>query len=78
MSNHTTEGDFDSILEDETLEASEDDLDALEALTGQEALDDEDDDDTGSGESKIKLPNCPYRLPSCRLCRQCRSTACSR
>ena len=56
MSNHTTEGDFDSILEDETLEANEEDLDALEALTGQEALDDDEEgDDTGSGESKIKL-----------------------
>ncbi len=55
MTNHTTEGDFDSILDNESLESATDDLDALEVLTSRESLSDDDDDEDESEESKLKL-----------------------
>ena len=54
MSN-SNEGDFDSILEDDSLdEASSDELDALEELAGADA-DADDDEGTGEEESKLKV-----------------------
>ncbi len=63
MTNHATEGDFDSILDDDSLENATDDLDALDVLTNRDTLrsksDDDDDDDSDdeleSEESKLKL-----------------------
>ncbi len=38
MSNQMSEGDFDSIIENELVEASEDEMDALEILTSRVSL----------------------------------------
>lgn len=59
MTNHSTEGDFDSILDDDSLENATDDLDALDALTGRESsgesADDGDEEDKELEESKLKM-----------------------
>jgi RNA polymerase primary sigma factor len=59
MTNNSTEGDFDSILEDDSLENVTDDLDALDALSNRESPDktQEEGDDEGeeSEESKLKM-----------------------
>jgi len=49
MTNHSSEGDFDSLLDDESLDSS-DDLEALDVLSSVES-----DDETESEESVIKL-----------------------
>ncbi|SVC62018.1 uncharacterized protein METZ01_LOCUS314872, partial [marine metagenome] len=38
MTNHTTEGDFDSIIESDAIESSSDNQDALEVLTSRIVL----------------------------------------
>ena len=57
MTNHASEGDFDSILDDDSLENATEDLDALDVLSNREvSLDDDDDgDDAESEESKLKM-----------------------
>ena len=59
MTNHASEGDFDSILDDDSLENATEDLDALDVLSNREVSLDDDDDDDGddveSEESKLKM-----------------------
>jgi len=45
MTNHTTEGDFDSIIESDAIESSSDDVDALEILTSRIVLATDGDED---------------------------------
>lgn len=52
---NASEGDFDSILDDDNLEDATDELDALEELAGAEKSDDDDEDDSDPGESKLKV-----------------------
>jgi len=51
---NASEGDFDSLLEDESLENATDDLDALEVLTHRDSLRDEDDEELEAEESNLK------------------------
>ena len=53
MANHTTEGDFDSIIESEAIENSADDMDALEVLTSRIVLATEADDEVENLESVL-------------------------
>ncbi|HKI73210.1 MAG TPA: RNA polymerase sigma factor RpoD [Pseudomonadales bacterium] len=53
MTSHDREGDFDSILDDETLEEAEEELEAFEALSPLDKEDD-DDDEEASEQSHIK------------------------
>ncbi len=53
MTNHATEGDFDSILDDDSLENATEDLDALDALSNREVITDDEEDE--SEESRLKL-----------------------
>ena len=56
MTNHASEGDFDSILDDDSLENATEDLDALDVLSNREVSQDDDDGDAAeSEESKIKM-----------------------
>ena len=59
MTNNSTEGDFDSILEDDSLENVTDDLDALDALSNRESTaataEEGDDEAKESEESKLKM-----------------------
>ena len=45
MSNQMSEGDFDSIIENELVEASEDEMDALEILTSRVSLGEDAEDE---------------------------------
>ena len=45
MNSHNREGDFDSILEDESLDNAPEDLDALDVLAESEALNEEESRD---------------------------------
>ena len=56
MTNHGSEGDFDSILEDESLDGTPDDIETLDALSERESLlgSDDDDEETESEKSKLK------------------------
>ncbi len=52
---NASEGDFDSLLEDESLENAPEDLDALEVLANREKLrEEDDDDDLETEESNLK------------------------
>ena len=53
MTNNASEGDFDSILDEDSLENAAEDLDALDVLSNREVA--KDDDETESEESKLKL-----------------------
>ena len=59
MTNNSTEGDFDSILNDDSLESATDDLDALDALSNRESSDKPSDEGEVEGEeseeSKLKM-----------------------
>ncbi|MCZ6500979.1 MAG: RNA polymerase sigma factor RpoD [Gammaproteobacteria bacterium] len=55
MTNHATEGDFDSILDDDSLENATEDLDALDVLSNREVSAEDDGDDAESEESKLKI-----------------------
>ncbi|MDA1301003.1 MAG: RNA polymerase sigma factor RpoD [Proteobacteria bacterium] len=57
MTNHASEGDFDSILEDESLDGTPEDLEALDALSSRDSslLDDDGDDDDGDESDATKL-----------------------
>ncbi|MFT7219404.1 MAG: RNA polymerase primary sigma factor [Candidatus Azotimanducaceae bacterium] len=52
---NASEGDFDSILDDDNLEDATDELDALQELAGAEKRDDDDDDESEPEESKLKV-----------------------
>ncbi len=52
MTNHASEGDFESILDEDSLENATDNLDALDALTNREH---KNEDDSEMEESKLKL-----------------------
>ena len=51
---HSSEGDFDTILDDDNIEDTTDELDALEELAGKKEKSD-DDDETEAEESKLKV-----------------------
>ncbi|MCH7614793.1 MAG: hypothetical protein IH978_03500 [Nitrospinae bacterium] len=53
MTNNASEGDFDSILDEDSLENAAEDLDALDVLSNREVS--KDDDEAESEESKLKL-----------------------
>ena len=56
MTNNGSEGDFDSILEDESLDGTPDDIETLDVLSERESLLDSDDDDEKESEtSKLKI-----------------------
>jgi RNA polymerase primary sigma factor len=56
MTNHASEGDFDSILDEESLENATEDLKALDALADRDSKNDEDDDESENVESEeLKL-----------------------
>ncbi len=62
MTNNSTEGDFDSILNDDSLESATDDLDALDVLSNRESpdkvrseADDDGEESEESEESKLKM-----------------------
>jgi RNA polymerase primary sigma factor len=56
MTNHATDGDFDSILDEESLENATEDLNALDALTNRASSQEDDDEaEESSEESKLKL-----------------------
>jgi RNA polymerase primary sigma factor len=56
MTNHATEGDFDSILDEESLENATEDLNALDALSNRDSKNTEDDDDSEAIETEeLKL-----------------------
>ena len=56
MTNHGSEGDFDSILEDESLDGTPDDIETLDVFSERESLlgSDDDDEETESEKSKLK------------------------
>ncbi len=54
MTSHEDEGDFESIIEDDSLENVADDLDALDVLSNREVSSEEDSDEVESEESKLK------------------------
>ena len=54
MTNHEDEGDFESIIEDDSLENAADDLDALDVLSNREVSSDEENEEVESEESKLK------------------------
>ena len=56
MTNHENEGDFDSILDEDSLENAAENLDALDVLSNREASpDDDDDEEAETEESKLKI-----------------------
>jgi RNA polymerase primary sigma factor len=58
MTNHASEGDFDSILEEDSLENATTDLEALDALTNREPkakVEDDDEEESELEESKLKI-----------------------
>ena len=55
MTNNGSEGDFDSILQDESLDNAPEDMEALNALTERESLLDGDEDEAESETSKLKV-----------------------
>ena len=56
MSNQMSEGDFDSIIENELVEASEDEMDALEILTSRVSLGEDAEDEAET--SRSHWPGC--------------------
>jgi hypothetical protein len=54
MTNHTTEGDFDSIIESDAIESSSDNQDALEVLTSRIVLATDGDEDLEGLEATLK------------------------
>ena len=55
MTNHENEGDFDSILDEDSLENAAENLDALDVLSNREASPDDDDEEAETEESKLKI-----------------------
>jgi len=55
MTSNATEGEFDSILDEESLENATEDLNALDALTNRDSSAEEDEDESETEESKLKL-----------------------
>ena len=55
MTNNGSEGDFDSILQDESLDNAPEDMEALNALSERESLLDGDEDEAESETSKLKV-----------------------
>ena len=58
MNSHNREGDFDSILEDESLDNAPEDLDALDVLAESEALNEEesgDEEGKNSRQSQVRM-----------------------